>query len=36
MTDKAVVIFGSGVAGLSAALELAQFDIPIKVIEKSN
>ncbi|MGD1973831.1 MAG: NAD(P)-binding protein [Desulfobacterales bacterium] len=36
MTDKAVVIFGSGVAGLSAALALAQFDIPIKIIEKSD
>jgi heterodisulfide reductase subunit A len=36
MTDKTVVVFGSGVAGLSTALELAQFDISVKIIEKSD
>ena len=36
MTDKTVVVFGSGVAGLSAALELAQFDISVKIIEISD
>ena len=36
MTDKTVVVFGSGVAGLSAALELAQFDISVKIFEKSD
>ena len=36
MTDKTVVVFGSGVAGLSVALELAQFDISVKIIENSD
>ena len=36
MTDKTVVVIGSGVAGLSVALELAQFDILVEVIEKSD
>jgi heterodisulfide reductase subunit A len=36
MTDKTVVVIGSGVAGLSAALELAQFDISVEIIEKSD
>jgi heterodisulfide reductase subunit A len=36
MTDKTVVVIGSGVAGLSTALELAQFDIAVEIIEKSD
>jgi heterodisulfide reductase subunit A2 len=36
MTDKTVAIIGSGVAGLSAALELVQFDISVDIIEKSD
>ncbi len=36
MADKTVVIIGSGVAGLSAALELAKFDISVEIIEKSD
>ncbi len=36
MTDKTVVVIGSGVAGLSAALELAQFNISVEIIEKSD
>ena len=36
MADKTVVVIGSGVAGLSAALELAQFDISVEIIEKSD
>lgn len=36
MTDKTVVVIGSGVAGLSAALELAQFGISVEIIEKSD
>jgi len=36
MTDKTVVVIGSGVAGLSVALELAQFDILVEIIEKSD
>ncbi len=36
MTDKTVVVIGSGVAGLSVALELAQFNISVEVIEKSD
>ncbi len=36
MTDKTVAVIGSGVAGLSTALELAQFDISVEIIEKSD
>jgi glycine/D-amino acid oxidase-like deaminating enzyme len=31
MTDKNVVVIGSGLSGLSVALELAQFDILVEV-----
>ncbi|MGA8178580.1 MAG: FAD-dependent oxidoreductase [Desulfobacterales bacterium] len=36
MTDKNVLIVGGGVAGLSAAVELADLDIRVELIEKSN
>ena len=36
MTDKNVLIIGGGVAGLSAAVELADLDIKVELIEKSN
>ncbi len=36
MTDKNVLIIGGGVAGLSAAVELADLDIRVELIEKSN
>ena len=36
MTEKTVVVIGSGVAGLSAALELAQLDISVEIVEKSD
>ena len=36
MADKNVLIIGGGVAGLSAAVELADFDIQVELIEKSN
>ena len=36
MTDKSVLIIGGGVAGLSAAIELADLDIQVELIEKSN
>jgi heterodisulfide reductase subunit A len=36
MTDKTVMVIGSGVAGLSAALELAQSGISVEIIEKSE
>jgi heterodisulfide reductase subunit A len=36
MTDKSVLVIGGGVAGLSAAVELADLDIRIELIEKSN
>jgi heterodisulfide reductase subunit A2 len=35
MTSKNVLIIGGGVAGLSAAVELAQFDVQVDVVEKS-
>jgi heterodisulfide reductase subunit A len=35
MTDKKVLIIGGGVAGLSAALDLAKFNIDVDLIEKS-
>jgi heterodisulfide reductase subunit A2 len=36
MKDKTVTVIGSGVAGLSAALALAKFDISVDIIEKSD
>ena len=36
MKDKTVAVIGSGVAGLSTALELAKFDISVDIIEKSD
>jgi len=36
MTDKTVVVIGGGVAGLSAALELARFNIQVDVVEKAD
>ncbi len=36
MKDKTVAVIGSGVAGLSAALELAKFGLSVDVIEKSD
>ncbi|MBT8374992.1 MAG: FAD-dependent oxidoreductase, partial [Deltaproteobacteria bacterium] len=36
MTDKNVLIIGGGVAGLSAALDLAHFGIGVQIIEKSG
>jgi heterodisulfide reductase subunit A2 len=36
MTDKNVLIVGGGVAGLSAAVELADLNIRVELIEKSN
>ncbi len=35
MTDKHVTVIGGGVAGLSAALTLSQFDLNVDVIESS-
>ena len=36
MSDKNVLIIGGGVAGLSAAVELADLDIHVELIEKTN
>ena len=36
MKDKTVSVIGSGVAGLTAALALAKFDISVDIIEKSD
>jgi len=36
MADKNVLIIGGGVAGLSAAVELADLDIRVELVEKSN
>jgi heterodisulfide reductase subunit A len=36
MKDKTVAVIGSGVAGLSAALGLAKFDISVDIIEKAD
>ena len=36
MTEKNVLIIGGGVAGLSAAVELADLGIHVELIEKSN
>ena len=34
--NKSVLIVGGGVAGLSAALDLARFDIGVEIIEKAE
>ena len=36
MTDRHVLIIGGGIAGLSAAVELADLDVRVELIEKSN
>ncbi len=36
MVEKNVVVIGSGVAGLSTALELARFGVSVDIIEKSD
>ena len=36
MADKNVLIIGGGVAGLSAAVELANLDIHVDLVEKSD
>ena len=36
MADKNVLIIGGGVAGLSAAVELANLDLHVELVEKSN
>ncbi len=36
MADKNVLIIGGGVAGLSAAVELANLGIPVELVEKSD
>jgi heterodisulfide reductase subunit A len=36
MADKKVLIIGGGVAGLCAAVELADLDIQVNLVEKSN
>jgi heterodisulfide reductase subunit A len=36
MKDKTVTVIGSGVAGLSAALALAKFELSVDIIEKSD
>ncbi len=36
MADKKVLIIGGGVAGLSAAVELAKLDIHVNLVEKSD
>jgi len=36
MADKNVLIIGGGVAGLSAAVELANLGIHVELVEKSD
>lgn len=36
MEDRNVLVIGGGVAGLSAALELANFNIHVEIVEKSD
>ena len=36
MTNKKVLVIGGGVAGLSAAVELADLDIDVKIVEQSD
>ena len=36
MTDRNVLIIGGGVAGITAALELAEMGINSTVVEKEN